>query len=459
MRPWSTLLLILLVTAVLPVAATAQEMLARPEIADYETPDWQARHQQTQPHSLAREYLDVALLAAACAAASYLALVKRSRRGLFVLTILSLVWFGFVRKGCVCPIGAIQNVALALFDPTYLLPLGVLLLFALPIVFTLFLGRTFCAAVCPLGAIQELVAVRPVKVPGWLDHSLGLLAYVYLGLAVLFAATGTAFVICEYDPFVGLFRLSASANMLILGGCFLLVGVFIGRPYCRYLCPLGAVFRLISPLSKWHVRIPPEDCINCRLCEDACPYGAIREPTVPQSAEERLKGRRRLLALLVVAPLLMLLCAGLGRMTAVPLAWLDPTVRLAERVSLEQKSAAVGNMLAPTDASDAFRTSGRPPEELVGEALQIRSRFRFGATLLGVWVGLVVAGKLIQLSIRRTRQEYEPDKARCVSCGRCFWYCPQEQARQGWIEEPAALARPMNETPQRPVMDPETVKP
>ena len=105
--------------------------------------------------------------------------------------------------------------------------------FALPLVFTLLFGRTFCAAVCPLGAVQELVAVRPLKVPLWLDHALGLLAYVYLGAAVLFAATDTAFVICRYDPFVAMFRLSGDVNMLVLGGCFLAVGMLVGRPYCR----------------------------------------------------------------------------------------------------------------------------------------------------------------------------------------------------------------------------------
>ncbi len=61
--------------------------------------------------------------------------------------------------------------------------------------------------------------------------------------------------------------------MLILGACFLVIGLFIGRPYCRYLCPYGALLRPLSRLSRWHVRIPPEECINCRLCADACPYG------------------------------------------------------------------------------------------------------------------------------------------------------------------------------------------
>ena len=136
---------------------------------------------------------------------------RRSRRGLFLLGIVSLAWLGFWRKGCICPIGAIQNVTLALFDPTTPCPGRRPALFALPLLFTLFFGRTFCAAVCPLGAVQELVAVRPVNVPAWLDQALGLLAYVYLGAGVTFAATGTAFVICRYDPFVGFFRHSARA--------------------------------------------------------------------------------------------------------------------------------------------------------------------------------------------------------------------------------------------------------
>ena len=60
--------------------------------------------------------------------------------------------------------------------------------------------------------------------------------------------------------------------------------------------------------------------------------------------------------------------------------------------------------------------------------------------MAGAWIGLVIGVKLIHLSIRRRRTEYEPDRANCVSCGRCFWYCPNEQVRLGLIDvAPAAL--------------------
>jgi len=103
------------------------------------------------------EYLDVAVLGACLVVASVLVYKKRSRKGLIALSIFSVLYFGFWKKGCVCSIGSVQNVALALFDPGYAVPAGVLAFFVLPLAFALFAGRTFCAGVCPHGALQDLV--------------------------------------------------------------------------------------------------------------------------------------------------------------------------------------------------------------------------------------------------------------------------------------------------------------
>jgi len=395
------------------------ERFPPPDFTDHQLPT------MTTPAARANwlEYLDLAAVVVGLAAASYFALWRRSRRGLVLLAVGSLLWLGFWKAGCVCPIGAIQNVALGMFDYEYAVPMTVLALFALPLVFALFVGRTFCAAVCPLGAVQELVLLRPVKVPRWLEHSLGLLAYVYLGLAVLLAATGTAFLICRYDPFVGFFRLGGSLNMLVLGGCFLVLGMFVGRPYCRFLCPLGAILGLLSPLARRHVTITPTQCIQCRLCEDACPYGAIEEPTVDQSPAVRRAGRWRLGGLLVLLPVLVGFGAWLGTRLDVPLAQAHPTVRLAERMHLEQ----TGRVEGTTDASDAFRNTGQPVEQLHAEAAALLGTFRTAGAWFGAWVALVVGGKLIHLSVRRRRTDWQPIRANCVACGRCFRYCPQDE--------------------------------
>jgi polyferredoxin len=153
-------------------------------------------------------------------------------------------------------------------------------IFFLPLIVALFFGRAFCGGVCPLGAIQELVVLKPVQVPRRLDYALGLLKYVYLALAIVLAvqpAIAREFVICRFDPFVGFFRRDGFAHMMAIGGAFLVVGIFVGRPYCRYLCPYGALLSWCSRLAKRGVTITPDKELDCGLCAEACPYGAIEK--------------------------------------------------------------------------------------------------------------------------------------------------------------------------------------
>ena len=383
------------------------------------------------PRQTVYEYIDTLVLFAALILSTFLVLKTRKRRAIFVMMIFSLIYFGFWRKGCVCSIGAIQNVALSFFDPNYAVPITITLFFLLPLVFTLFFGRTFCAAVCPLGIIQDLVLLRPTSLPQWLENGLRLFAYVYLAAAVLFAATGSAFIICRYDPFVSFFRLSGSFNMLILGACFLFIGMFIGRPYCRFICPYGVILRQLSRISKWKVTITPDDCIKCRLCEDSCPFGAIKIPTEDWPAHDYKKSKRRLVFLIILLPILVLSFGWIGSILQPVTSRVHATVRLADRIYLEETGQAEGT----TDASDAFRATGKDIKELYAEALDIQARFVLGGWLSGGFVGLVITLKLIGLSLRRHRIDYEADRAGCLACGRCFEYCPKEHSKRKQAKE------------------------
>jgi ferredoxin len=370
-------------------------------------------------------YIDIGALILALGLAAYLILARRSRRGIAGLAITSLIYFGFYREGCICPIGGIQNVALALGNHNYALPMVAGVFFLLPLLFALFFGRVFCSSVCPLGAAQDVVLRHPIKLPDWLIHPLSVLPWIYLGAAILYATTGTTFLICRYDPFVAFFRLGGSAFMLELGAVILILGIVIGRPYCRFACPYGAILRLLSPLAKWRVRITPVQCIQCRLCEESCPFGAINSPTTEKIA--RSEGRSRLTILLILLPLMVITGGLLGRLGSVQLSRLDPGVRLAERLWSEERGTAKGS----SKESYAFSKLELPNTAAYKRALNIEHKYAVGSLMFGGWVGLVIGLKLISLSIRRRRSDYEPDSGGCFACGRCYSSCPVERARLG----------------------------
>jgi len=431
MTRWARITAFIIVLQTLSLDALGELRFPPPEFeSGYRFP------QTTSPaaRSAVYEYVDAAVLLATLLLATYLILKRRSRRAVYALMIFALLYFGFWRDGCICPIGAIQNVTLTVFDSGYAIPISAGIFFVLPLVFTLFVGRTFCGAVCPLGAIQDAVLLHPVAVPRWLESGLRLGAYTYLGTAVLFAAIGNSFLICRYDPFIGFFRLTGNWNVLIIGTALLLIGLFIGRPYCRFLCPYGVLLRQMSRLSKWRVTITPNECIKCRLCEGACPFGAIREPTGDWPQGEYKIAKRRLALFLLLLPILVVSGGWGGYTLKERLARVHPKVRTAERVYLEE----TGKVEGTTNASKAFRATGRTSEELYQEATAIRGRFALGGALLGGFIGLVVAGKLVALSVQRRRSDYEADRAGCFACGRCYQYCPKERERWNKSKEVVA---------------------
>jgi NosR/NirI family nitrous oxide reductase transcriptional regulator len=408
-----------------PARLPAADRVPRPEFTSgYELPAVQT----PAPRSQLLEYLDVAVLAACLVLASWLAIRTRSREGIFLLSIFSIAYFGFFRKGCICPIGAIQNVALALADPSYAIPVVAVAFFALPLVSALVVGRTFCAAVCPFGALQDAVIVKPLRLPRWLAVPLGFLPVVYLGIAVLFAATGAEFVVCRFDPFVNFFRVGGTIEILALGGAFLLLGTVVARPYCRFLCPYGVILGWLSRLSVRHTTISPDSCVQCRLCEESCPVDAIRapDPQGPAASVPPTKGEKRGLAVALAAvPALVALGAFAGSRLAPLAARVHPTVRLEIQVLREDAGLAESTTLE----SDAFRTTETTVEELSAGSAVVRRWFALGTPLTGGFVMLVAGIGIVATFLRRKRDEYQPDRGECVSCGRCFSHCPREHLR------------------------------
>jgi len=280
------------------------------------------------------------------------------------------------------------------------------------------------------------VLLKPIKMPIWLEQPLSVLPYIYLGAGVLFAATGSAFIICQYDPFVPVFRMSGRSLMVLSGAALLVLGVFVGRPYCRFLCPYGALLKLGATVAKWRVRVTPDYCTQCRLCEASCPFGAMREPQAsPADAKTLATDHRRLALMLALLPMLMVSGGWLGHQFGAPASRLHPTVSLADQLVRAEGTPPNVGVLSPDDL--ALDRARQAPKEILTEAARIRHKFAIGGWIFGGWVGLVIGAKLISLSIRRKRTDYEPDRGDCFACARCFEYCPNELVRRGLM--PAAV--------------------
>jgi len=398
-------------------------------IQRFPKPEFESGYTQPQtlmpsPRAEILAYIDVAVLLIALSFISWLVLKKRSRNGVFWTSVFSLAYFGFYREGCICSIGSVQNVTLAVFDGSYAIPLSVIAFFVIPLIFTLFFGRTFCAGICPFGAIQDLVSFSPQKLGSRLNAILGLIPYLYLGLAVLYAATGTDFIICRYDPFVGIFRMNASFGMYIFAATLLVSGIFIARPYCRFLCPYGVLLNWFSRFSRRHITITPSNCIQCRLCENSCPYDAIDIPVTEKNPDNRQTRVRKLIIISILVPFLTVAAGWTGSKLSEPLAGVNSKVKLAKQVLNPVTNPGTPETFEIT----AFKSAGKSSDQVYKEAALVLQRFYTGSWILGGFIGLVFSLLIAGRMLKKYNPDYVPNKGNCFSCVRCVDYCPVEKS-------------------------------
>ena len=189
-----------------------------------------------------------------------------------------------------CPLGSLQNAISASADRPAFYVIGIILLFGM------FLGRVICGFLCPFGLIQELLHKVPVKKlkKSKITQKLTWIKYVILGIFVVVIPLFFGLrkqplpAFCKYICPAGTLE---GALMLMLhpdnadlrsltGGIFywklavliamVISCVFIFRAFCRFICPLGAIYSLFSKIALLGVRVDMNRCNNCGACVKTC---------------------------------------------------------------------------------------------------------------------------------------------------------------------------------------------
>lgn len=152
---------------------------------------------------------------------------------------------------------------------------------------TILLGRFFCGWVCVFGAYNDLiheisknVFKIKFKVNKEADFILKYLKYLVLAVILVFGWTFGSSILGSFSPweaFAQITDISLVLSDFAIGLLFLLLitigAMFVERFFCRYLCPLGAIFTLISKISIFKIRKPKDKCGNCRICTNSCSMG------------------------------------------------------------------------------------------------------------------------------------------------------------------------------------------
>jgi len=188
-----------------------------------------------------------------------------------------------------CPVGMLQaGIAGMLTAPATILIVGFILLAGI------MLGRLVCGWFCPFGLIQELIFKVPLPKIAWresyrrLEYVKYLILLVFVLLLPALAGYGlssTPFCryLCPAEVLEGnlplmLVRstpLAAASIWLIAKAVFLigllLLAMLIFKPFCRFFCPLGAIYSIFNGISLYRLQLDGHKCNGCGVCESQCP--------------------------------------------------------------------------------------------------------------------------------------------------------------------------------------------
>ncbi len=204
----------------------------------------------------------------------------------FAFSIVSLLPLGDFAKGMglhPSPMCVVEKPFLFL-QRGYNVPVLFISIFVFIVLLTVIGNKLFCGWTCPIGALQELIHQVPlpkkwkVKLPFWAANTVRAGFFVLF----LFLVFMTGFSIYAYlNPFEFL-HWRFDWLLLIPFGITFVAALFVFRPFCYLICPLGLLTWIFEQISVLRVRLLKEKCNNCNICAVKSPC-----PAVPAILEEK----------------------------------------------------------------------------------------------------------------------------------------------------------------------------
>ncbi len=155
---------------------------------------------------------------------------------------------------------------------------------------TIIWGRRFCGYACPFGTMQEIIynlnpkskKTKQTHIPIWLHKLLNSFKYLIMLITILAAFRSMQYVYMKFCPVLAVSHPQniTIASIIVLFIIFI-VGYFINRFWCRYLCPYAALMNVFQYLGKLlhikanRIHASEEHCLDCRLCSKCCPMQIV----------------------------------------------------------------------------------------------------------------------------------------------------------------------------------------
>lgn len=177
-----------------------------------------------------------------------------------------------------CPLGSMQNFIGARTLPIYVLGFMGLL--------GITLGRLVCGWVCPFGFLQEIpykIKTYKIRISQKYSYSKYVFLFVFVMILPILTTQPWFCKICPaggveagipmvlLDPYLrsligALFYIKMAIVVL-----FVLSPIFIKRPFCRFMCPLGAIYGIFNKFTLFKIQVDDNKCIKCYACQEVCP--------------------------------------------------------------------------------------------------------------------------------------------------------------------------------------------